>query len=103
MTSTETIPDDGQFTAAGEQMLTGNIEDTTAASDGGSDGEPPHNVSAFQKLFDLEIGKVLVTDNETGETLVMYKARASTGEENVSDEVFNAIMGLIEQMTGGNL
>jgi hypothetical protein len=81
----------------------GDDEDVTISprhieADGGDSSQ---NVSAFQSMYSIDIGRVLVTDNETGETLTQWKAKASTGEEHVSADQFDAIMGLIEQLSGG--
>lgn len=57
----------------------------------------------FVDRFDIEIGETRVDIAETGETTWMWRAKASTGEECVSGTIFDAVMGCIEKVTGGEI
>lgn len=84
-----------------EGPAVGIAHDTVAVSSGGDGGEDGE--LTFVPKFEIQLGRTLVDDRDDGQTLTMWKAKASSGESNVSDEPFNAIMGLLERMTGGDI
>jgi len=62
--------------------------------------ETPSFDGQFLKQYTIDVGEVKVEDKETGEEMWMSKAKTDD-YENVSDEMFSAIMGLIEKIQDG--
>lgn len=58
---------------------------------------------SYIKEFDMEIGRARVNVDQTGESMMMWKAKASSGEECVSNTMFDAVMGCIEKVSGGEI
>lgn len=66
--------------------------------------EPPMGERrGFTPEFDLEVGRVRVEVEDTGECLWMWKVKASDGTTKVSRSVMDAVMGCLEKVTGGEL
>jgi len=72
---------------------------TTVAN---TDGE---NVGAtdipYTKQFDIELGTVVVEDKQDGEEVIIWKASTSDGTVRRSDSPVDAVMGVIESVSGG--
>ena len=65
--------------------------------DGGDDG-----LLTYTPKFEIEVGHVVVEDKDSGREMCQWKA--ITGEhEVVSDSPTDAVMGVIEKVTGGYL
>jgi len=57
--------------------------------------------SDYYKRFDLEVGQVRVEIGNTGDCEWMWKAETSDGVTNVSSSPMDAVMGCLEEQTGG--
>ncbi len=56
----------------------------------------------FIEQFDITVGEVPMTDEDTGETKMMWKA-VSDDASVTSGTIFDAVMGCIEEQTGGEV
>jgi len=57
----------------------------------------------FDEEFALTIGRVAVEDKHGGETLTQWKAITDDGHSAVSTSIMDAVMGAVEEQTGGVL
>jgi hypothetical protein len=55
----------------------------------------------FTPQFDIEVGKVVVEDKHANEEMIQWKAITSDGIECVSNSPMDAVMGAVEEQTGG--
>lgn len=55
----------------------------------------------FTRQFDIEVGKVVVEDKHASEEIIQWKAITSDGIECVSNSPMDAVMGAVEEQTGG--
>lgn len=68
-----------------------------------SDEETISTGKSFVEHFDLKVGRVRVHDEHSDEPILQWKAIASTGESAVSGTMFDAVMGVIEQIENGGV
>jgi hypothetical protein len=60
--------------------------------------------ATFTERFDITVGHVVVEDKDSGAEMVQWKAIVNSQDiEVVSDSPTDAVMGAIEQATGGIL
>ena len=62
-----------------------------------------HGEQSFIERFDITVGEVRVEVDVSGERRWMWKAETSDGACSVSGTIFDAVMGAIEEQTGGEL
>jgi hypothetical protein len=68
----------------------------------GGDGNGGDELLTYTPKFEIEVGHVVVEDKDSGREMCQWKA--ITGEhEVVSDSPTDAVMGVIEKVTGGYL
>jgi len=75
-------------------------EDATLTEPSSTETEQPV-VDTFTHQFDIEVGKVVVEDKHADKEIIQWKAITSDGIECVSNSPMDAVMGAVEEQTGG--
>lgn len=86
-----------------ESGARGPCPDDGGDGDGnGGDGDGGDGLMTYTPRFEIEVGHVVVEDKDSGREMCQWKA--ITGDhEVVSDSPTDAVMGIIEKVTGGYL
>lgn len=84
-----------------------------ARDDGVPDGGAEMDGESFVEYFDITVGEVLVTDEDSDERRWLWKASTEDvsdasasgpgGAEALGGTMFDAVMGCIEEITGGDV
>lgn len=86
-----------------EEKVLSDSQSESVQSDSSAKNRKLGDQPTFVDRFDIAISETRVDIAETGETMWMWRAKASSGEECVSGTIFDAVMGCIEKVTGGEI